>query len=77
MGRKPLSPEQREKRRAYLKGWHEVHRKERHAQSREEDRAKGAVVVAGNRQVGSDCEEAEAEEQICPRSGWTPSITEA
>jgi hypothetical protein len=37
--------------------------------------AKGAVVVAGNRQVGSDCEEAEVEEQICPRSGWTPSNT--
>jgi hypothetical protein len=27
----PLSPEQREKRRAYLKAWHEVHREERHA----------------------------------------------
>jgi hypothetical protein len=36
MGRKPLSPEQRERRRAYLK--HEVHQKERHAQWREEDR---------------------------------------
>jgi hypothetical protein len=34
MGRKPLSPEQREKRRASKKNWHEAHREERLADSK-------------------------------------------
>jgi hypothetical protein len=73
MGKKPLTPEQRERNRAYLKAWREKHRAERraygkryHEEHREQRLAYDKRWHAENR-----------EQALARRSAGTPKIESA